>query len=118
MTDDLYCKIYLNAAGSRDDLVRRVASVTGGVVSGRSVETGLMVLDVVSNDSANAEKSTAIDGYVYFSYYLEIEPTQAGGLEPQHYVLEIRDLMSKLRSTYGGQSVVAACNFEEQLSDG
>jgi hypothetical protein len=60
---------------------------------------------------------TAPNGHVYFPYYLDIEPREAGASDSQRYISGIADLMSKLRLEYGSGNVVASCDFEEQLSD-
>ena len=117
MTEELYCKIYLNALVSKDELLRKIADSCNGAVSVRTVEAALMVIDVVANDSADTNKSMAPDGYVYFPYYLEIEPREADGVDPKKYIAAIRDLCSMLQSQYGSKNVVAACDFEDHLSD-
>jgi hypothetical protein len=110
---DLYCKIYVNAQGPDDEVIKRIAEFTAGQVFLRTITTPLMLLDVIANDDADQVSASTPKGFVYFPYYLEIDPPEDREVDAAEYIGAIQRLLDMLRASYG--KAVAACDFEDQL---
>jgi hypothetical protein len=110
---DLYCKIYVNAPGTQQELMKRIADFMGGLISRRTITTALMSLDVIGNDDADQVRASVRDGFVYLPYYLEIDPLEDREINAAEYIATIQRLLDMLRSAYG--RAVASCQFEGQL---
>jgi len=111
--NNLYCKIYINTALPRTLLVNFIAKTCHGTVTLRTISSTLFQIDVITNEEADPRLATSSeDGFLYYPYYLEIDP-QNSAVESNLYVTAIAGL---LRSFWEqGATAVASCDFEEEL---
>jgi hypothetical protein len=108
-----YCKIYLDVALAKDEVVRLVREITGGESEGRaSVRTSTGVIDVEDNNDFDHEmRRDPATGFLYFRYYLDVEPLR--GVGHLSYVEFLSHLLRGLRRE--AAKVVPACDFEHEL---
>lgn len=112
-TQDLYCKIYVNSEQDRSALLRQVAALCLGAVTGRTVSSTELVIDISRNEDSDPVRADASDGFVYFPYYMDVLP--ANGVGRTIYIAAIRKLILGLRQMAG--DTVAACDFEDELGE-
>ncbi|GEM_PF-1152498 len=111
--DNLYCKIYVNTVLPKTILTQFIANACHGKVTLRTISSMLFQIDVITNDEANPIMATSPeDGFIYYPYYLEIDP-QDSAVEPALYITAIAKLLLSFWEL--GANAVAACDFEEEL---
>lgn len=108
-----YCKVYLDTNLSRSDVVGLIRSILEGEFENRAtIRTSSCVIDVEENDQFdNVMRTGAADGFLYYRYFLDVEPVESAGRE--RYVQVVSDLLRGLRDN--GCKAVPACDFEEEL---
>ena len=110
--ENLYCKIFVDSNMNEIDQIKMIASITAGEISKWTVVTDGCEIDVIKNDDYNKLKSKdASDGFLYYRYYLDIEPFES--VEKEKYIFEIGLLIQGLWNNKC--KAVAACDFEDQL---
>ncbi|AFY73896.1 hypothetical protein Syn7502_01862 [Synechococcus sp. PCC 7502] len=110
--EELYCKIYIDCDLTKDQLILILADLLKGSIDLWSIETSNFIIDVMKNkDFDHLKRHDSLDGFLYYSYYLDIEP-----IESVASVL-YKDSIGKLLETVWlkGYLAVAACDFEEEL---
>ncbi len=110
--DDLWCKIYVDTDISRDELVGVVAQITGGLLDGITVSTGLTDVHISVNDAFDeTRRRQRPSGFLYFRYYMDVE-----AFPDQPRAAQIA-LVSRLLQHFWAQgwSAVAACDYEDEL---
>ena len=112
-TEGLYCKIYVNSEQDRTTLLRQVAALCLGAVTGRTVNSTELVVDISRNEDSDPVRAQTPDGFVYFHYYMDVLP--ADGVDRGSYIAAIRKLILGLTKMAG--DTVAACDFEDELGD-
>ena len=113
MEGDLYCKVYIYSGTEGSDLLAFIAEVVKGNVSLRTVENDLLEATLFKNDDYDEGKSVDFDGFVFFPYYLEIEPVDESDVTSEKYKDLIGNLLEALWGA--GLGAVAACDFEDEL---
>ncbi len=110
--DDLWCKIYVDADISRDELVGLVARIAGGSRHGRTIRTGLVDVPISVNDEFDEiRRKEPGDGFLYFRYYMDVE-----AFPDQPRAAQIA-LVSRLLQHFWAQGwpAGAACDYEDEL---
>jgi hypothetical protein len=110
---DLYCKIYIDTDLSEEELIKSIEMTTGSSVSIRTIKTNLMEIDVVVNSDSDSNLKLDEQGFVYYPYYLEIDPTRLGQISVEVYITSISSLLNFLWTV--GQDAVPACGYEDML---
>jgi len=113
MDEDLYCKVYVDSSNESSDFLAFIAKVVKGNISLRTVENDLLEITVFKNEDYEKDKTTDVDGFVFFPYYLEIEPVDESSVSSEEYKSLIGDLLEALWDK--GADAVAACDFEDKL---
>ena len=113
MFDDLYCKIYIDTFLSKEALLQAIANFTNGHIFLRTVETDLMGIDVVINEDSDSKLMFQDGGFIYYPYYLEIEPTSAGEENSKAFIASLSKLLKFLWTI--GRDAIPACDYEEHL---
>ncbi|MCG8362981.1 MAG: hypothetical protein MJA27_06560 [Pseudanabaenales cyanobacterium] len=113
MFDELYCKTYVKTELSKQELLDRIANIVDGQVNIRTIEAEIMAIDLVENEDYDAEKLNETDGFIYYPFYLEIDPVIKPSLSRQSYISGISHLLEGLWNEL--EDAVAACEFEDQL---
>ena len=114
---NLYCQIYLDCEKSQEELQKLVAHLVDGVPGRwkKEVKTTFGDVSLISNDDYKTpkEKRSKLleDAFLYWRYYLEIEPLPA--ISRETYVKKISRVLRGLGRL--GIGAVAACDFEEEL---
>ena len=110
---DLYCKLFVDFNGSRDELIDKVVQIVNGNRKRiKSIESSIAEIDVNNNEDYNEEISfVGDDGFLYSKYYLDIEPIDDIG--QSEYTLWMKKFVNKLIEM--GYNVVVASEFEEEL---
>jgi hypothetical protein len=107
-----YCKVYLDSALSKHAVLAHLADWVAGQVSMRTITANAFEVDVVANEDFDESRAQrAKDGFLFYRYYLDIEPRS--GVPEEEYVEAVRRLLTKVRS--GDMRAVASCDFEDQL---
>src|SRR3954463_10777845 len=111
MSENLFCKIFVLAAVSREVLVRFVTDQVNGKANGHSIECEWGVVDVLNNDDADCSRAAGPDGFLHFPYLIETEPNP--DCDGGRFVGNVIAFFFSLgASRYGA---VAACHFESEL---
>ncbi len=113
MEEDLYCKVYVDSSAESSDLLAFIAGAVKGNVSLRAVENDLFEVTVFKNEDYDKNKTTEIGGFVFYPYYLEIEPVDESVVSGEEYKRVVGYLLEALWGT--GADAVAACDFEDEL---
>lgn len=113
MYEDLYCKVFLDTNLSYEEIFSMVEKY----VAGKKESLNYIIADwceisIQRNKEYNVEQYLLdIDDFVYWKYYLDIEPME---IEEEEYIKKIFDLLKYLKIYCRG--VIAACDFEEELN--
>jgi hypothetical protein len=107
--DEAYCKIFIDSDESREALGVAISQYLGGQVQLRAITSPTLDLDVIRNDCFDPVKRYG--DFVYFRYYLEIEPTK--GSNPADFPKHIAGLLEWCWARK--MPAVAACDFEAVL---
>jgi hypothetical protein len=113
MKQDLYCKVYVDCNLGSSDLLTSIADMVKGDISLRTVKNDLLEVSVFSNQDYDKGRSRELEGFVFYPYYLEIEPADDVTVNSEAYKMSIDNLLKAL--WYMGADAVAACDFEDEL---
>jgi hypothetical protein len=114
--DDLYCQIYIDTDFNPSYLLEILGQVFKGSISLRSISCKLFEITLFSNQSANKEKACSDDdGFLYYPYYLEIEPfdLEELGFTRNAYIAEIKSILSFFSNKKIPSAI--ACEFENEI---
>ena len=107
MEPDWYCKLFIRADMSKEELLDLLNLHLRGVKQGiRTIRTELLELDLIGND----EYVPGSWDFLFWRYYADLEAVTE---ERVAYVRCIRKLMAFLRERQ--IETVAACDFEQEL---
>ncbi len=109
MTDNLYCKVYVDFPYDKEAMRQLIMAVSGGSPVVRSINTEALQVAVFKSHSG------ALSGcadFLYWPYYLEIEALGDDTGE-EAYVAALATLIRELRAR--GFGAVPSCDFEDQL---
>ena len=106
-----YCKLFIDSDLRKSEIVDIIRRHTKGSAVADYVDSARSTFDVRDNDEHSFLKVNGNDGFLYYRFYVDVEPTHPENLDA--YVAELRTLMSTLRAL--GAKVVPACDFEERL---
>ncbi|UKS27362.1 1,4-dihydroxy-6-naphthoate synthase [Paenibacillus sp. HWE-109] len=113
--DNLYCKLFIDTdidINSLFDLVCQIVSGFRKVM--RTVVTDLSEIDIMKNDDFDAlKKDYGSDGFLFFKYYCDIQPTDYIGLDEGKYISSVSLLLESLWDIK--INAVCACDFEGEL---
>jgi hypothetical protein len=111
--EDLYCKIFVETRHDRPWLLETIASILGGEHDRWTVHSEFCDVTAVVNDDADSTRfSKSEDGFLFSSYYLDIDAPRGSRAQ---YVGTIGTLLLGLWDA--GCAAVAACDFEEELPE-
>jgi hypothetical protein len=111
MPDELYTRLFVDANGTTERLLETVVSLIGGRVKRQTVQAEPVEADVRPNVDANPVKlRNNPRDFIAFPFTIEVV---GNGTELEDYLGIVARLMTGLHS--GGSSVVAACDWENQL---
>lgn len=109
---DLFTKIFVDSDVDKVMLLDTVSNIVMGTISGSSILTKQAEIFIFNNGDFDEEKrNQGNDGFLYYKYYLEIEPTE--DVSDRNYVLEISNLLTKLWDA--DFKAIASCDFEDLL---
>ena len=113
MKDHLFCKIFVESVLTEKDLTDVISNIVNGTIElEHYITSAAMEIDVLENDESDDVLSKDSNtGFLYYRYYLEIEPTD--DVAESNYIFEISHLLEDLWNQ--GNKAVAACDFEEEL---
>lgn len=119
MYDNLYCQCFLelDSFESRGELCAWLNRILHGKLIPYpfdSIETPWGILDVRRNRSYGISKGTnsdPLDDFLYWRYYLDIEPAE--NVPESAYIQNLRKFIHELKKQ--GVRVVPACEFEDEL---
>lgn len=98
-----------------NQLVSLLATLLKTTSHGAYVENNYLSITVNRNeDRSDILKNNTQDGFLFYQYYLDIEPTETTNFEL--YLQQLKFLVKELRSK--GMRVIPACDFEDELNDG
>lgn len=111
-TQNLYCKVYVDSQAEKGHLLDLLARITSGSIKMRTVASPELQIDLVVNeDFDEAKRLSKENQFLFYRYYLDIEPTEGVALE--QYVQSVGSLLEGLWQS--GCKAVAACDFESKL---
>jgi hypothetical protein len=109
---NLYCKIFLDCDISQDQLIKLIAILIDGQIEFKTVSNDHCEIDIEKNeDFHDIQRHDYPDGFLHYSYYLDIEPYEE--VIFSSYLAVITNLLEQIWSK--GYQAVAACDFEENL---
>jgi hypothetical protein len=115
VNDELYCKIFVDTQLFNEQLISLLATLLKTTSHGAYVENNYLLITVNRNEDRNdILKNNLQDGFLFYQYYLDIEPSKTTNFEL--YLQQLKFLVAELRSK--GMSVVPSCDFEDELNDG
>jgi hypothetical protein len=107
-----YCKTYLDTDLSKGEVLGLMRAILSGQLESRAtIRTASCVIDVEENDQFDEAMRSQPDGFLYYRYFLDIEPGE--GVSRESYVQALSDLLRGLRKH--GCKAVPACDFEDEL---
>lgn len=108
---NLYCKVFVDTDLDRGKLLGLVVRLTSGSVDRWTVVSDWGEIDIGKNpDFESMQRQEDPDGFLYYRFCLDIEPTHDGG---EQYVNSVGLLLEGL---WGANcKVVASCDFEDEL---
>ncbi|MCM3042813.1 1,4-dihydroxy-6-naphthoate synthase [Paenibacillus motobuensis] len=109
---DLFTKIFVDSDVDKEMLLDTVLNIVMGTISGSSILTKQAEIFIFNNGDFDEDKrNQGNDGFLYYKYYLEIEPTEDA--DNRNYVSEISNLLTKL---WNAEFIaIASCDFEDLL---
>ena len=113
--EELYTKLFVEIECEHADLIRAVASACSGQVEQWTVTSGPCEIDVRPNESRGVGHSSGpADGFLDFPFTVEVVDE---ALENRtRYLSFVARMMIALHQL--GATVVAACEFEDELPGG
>ena len=111
---DLYCKLFVESSITRDELTREVASISDGSFERYTIVANWGEVDIRLNDEFDERKIDASDGFLFYRFANDIEPSSS--VDRESYLAGVAKLVSCLRSR--GYRVVPSCDFEDQINGG
>jgi hypothetical protein len=109
---NLYCKVFLDCDFNQDQLIQMIATLIGGRTGFKTISNDFCEIDVEKNeDFQDIQRHEYPDGFLYYPYYLDIEPV--GEVTFSSYIEVITNLLEYFWGK--GYQVVTACDFEEDL---
>lgn len=109
---DLFTKIFVDSDDDKEMLLDTVSNIVMGNISGSSILTEQAEIFIFNNGDFDKDKrNQGNDGFLYYKYYLEIEPTE--DVIDRNYVLEISNLLTRLWDA--DFKAIASCDFEDLL---
>lgn len=115
ISDDLYCKIFVDSDISREDLTTRIANLLSAFTDVRTICTPICEIDVLDNDDFDERSRKQLnDVFLYYRYHLEIFPVVNTHRDIRDiYVQTISQILNYLWNS--SFDAVAACDFEDEL---
>jgi hypothetical protein len=112
VNDELYCKIFVDTQLFNEQLISLLAALLKATPHGAYVENNYLLITVNRNEDRNdILKNNLQDGFLFYQYYLDIEPFKTTNFEL--YLQQLKFLVAELRSK--GMRVVPSCDFEDEL---
>ena len=110
-----YCKVYVDSALEKVELIELLRSISGGMIEGRmrtTVRTPLYIVWVEDNEDYDLDlKNSSSGGFVYYRYYCDVDPLPHN--DRLEYINAVAALLIGLR--VAGFAAVPACDFEDLL---
>jgi len=107
-----YVKVYVDCDKDLSQVIDQIARITSGSVRMRSVSSKQLEIYIVAIGDFNEScRSQPDDGFLYYRFYLDIEPASA--IARDQFVVSLGNLLEALWSF--GWKAIAACDFEEEL---
>jgi hypothetical protein len=111
-TPNMYCKVYMDSQADKSQLLDLIANIISGSIKMRTVSSRELQVDLVVNeDFDETKRMQGEDQFLFYRYYLDIEPTE--DVPRERYVESVGNLLEGLWRL--GCKAVAACDFEEKL---
>lgn len=112
MYNDLFCKLFINTEKPVEEVLDIIYLILKGEIQPiRAIKTKEAEFDLRINKEFDLEKSKREeDGFLYWMYYLDIEPTDC---EESDYIKVVYNLIAELKKQ--GIASIAACDFEDKL---
>jgi hypothetical protein len=112
MSDNMYCKIYVDSHAEKARLLDLIAVIISGSIKMRTVSSPEFEVDLVVNEEFDeARRVQNADQFLFYRYYLDIEPTEC--VRRERYVESVSNLLEGLWRS--GCKAIAACDFENEL---
>lgn len=109
---DLFTKIFVDSDVDKEILLDTVSNIVMGTINGSSILTKQAEIFIFKNGDFDEDKrNQGTDGFLYYKYYLEIEPTEDA--DDRNYVLEVSNLLTNLWNA--DFKAIASCDFEDLL---
>lgn len=107
--EDLYCKIYVDAPIDKEALKQVLLEISGGRLVALTVTTDFFELSVFRTRPGAL---CGLDDFLYWPYYLEIEPVN-DGTDEEVYMSALASMIRELEAR--GFGAVPSCSFEDRL---
>jgi hypothetical protein len=109
---NLYCKVFLDCDINQEKLIQLIAILIDGQIEFKTVSNDYCEIDIEKNeDFHDIQRHDYPDGFLHYSYYLDIEPYEE--VIFSSYLAVVTNLLEQIWSK--GYQAVAACDFEEDL---
>lgn len=110
--NNLFCKVFVDCELDKARLSEFIISKLEGRVDAWEIFTNSSVMSICINKDSNKKMSNdPVDGFLFYPYYLEIEPVN--GVDQRDYISNITRLLQSLWEA--GFCAVSACDFEDEL---
>ncbi|QDT20149.1 hypothetical protein [Gimesia chilikensis] len=108
--NSLYCTAFVRTNLNYLDFIHVVESILAAKSENANIETEDLDIFIDKNDDYDPEKIDMIDGFLFYPYRMEINPTKGATQYKEALLKFIRRLREK------NYDVVPACDFEEYLN--
>jgi hypothetical protein len=112
--NELECKIYVDADGTKGELAKRIAELLSAPVEGTTISTRCGEIDVQRNDDFDEKRRLEFpDGFLYFRFLVELYTDDSATPRCGPVVVQILEYFWAQ-----GLPAVAACDYEDDLPNG
>jgi hypothetical protein len=112
--NELECKIYVDAEGTKEELAKRLAPLLSAAVQGTTLSVPCGEIDVQRNDEFDETQRLEFpDGFLNFRFLVEVYTDDAGTPHCSHVVIQMLEYFWAQ-----GFPAVAACDYEDDLPNG
>jgi hypothetical protein len=110
----MYCKLFVDCTIEENQLLALIASITSGAIKNKTGTVSSADFELyldVNDDFDETRRLQGEDQFLFYRYYLDIEPTE--NVPRERYVASVGVLLDGLWQS--GCKAVAACDFESEL---
>lgn len=114
MVSNLFCQVFVKTNKNEIELIHIINDFLKGEIRSRNIDSTHVSLSVIKNKNTGFNRmNDPIDGFLYYPFYLEIEPSQP--IRRAAYIHTVKGMIAFLREK--DFIAIPSCNFEDELNE-